>query len=73
MKKIIAILAVTIFVILAAAPALASTYLANTKSRIFHYYDCPTIKHHNAAHFIPYESRQACTDDGYRPCRKCNP
>lgn len=73
MKKIIAILAVTIFVIFTVAPALASTYLANTKSKIFHYYDCPTIKHHNAAHFIPYESSADCINDGYRPCQKCHP
>ena len=73
MKKIIATLAITILIILAAASALASTYLANTKSKIFHVYSCSTIKHHNAAHFIPYESRQDCIDDGYRPCQKCHP
>ena len=73
MKKIILAVALTIFVILAAAPVLASTYLANTKSGIFHYSDCRTIKHPNAAHFVPYESRQACIDDGYRPCLKCEP
>ncbi len=73
MQKIFLAVTLTILLIWAAAPALASTYLANTKSGIFHVYSCSTIKHHNAAHFVPYESRQACVDDGYRPCRKCNP
>lgn len=73
MQKIFLVLTAAILIILAAAPALASTYLANTKSGIFHRYDCSTIKHPNAAHFVPYESRQACIDDGYRPCRKCEP
>ena len=73
MKKIFLMLAVTIFITLVTASALASTYLANTKSGIFHYSDCRTIKYPNAAHFVPYESRQACIDDGYRPCQKCEP
>ena len=73
MQKIFLAVVISILTILAATSALASTYLANTKSKIFHYYNCSTIKHHNAAHFVPYESRQACIDDGYRPCQKCYP
>lgn len=73
MKKIFLTLAVTILIILTAASALASTYLANKKSGIFHYADCPTIKHPNAAHFVPYESSADCINDGYRPCQKCHP
>lgn len=73
MKKIFAAFSVTILIILAASQVLASTYLANTKSGIFHYSNCRTIKHPNAAHFVPYESRQACIDAGYRPCQKCYP
>lgn len=73
MKKILAVLFASVILFLAAAPALASTYLANTKSGKFHYYNCSTIKHHNAAHFVPYESRDACIADGYKPCGRCHP
>lgn len=73
MRKILAALLASVILFLAAAPALASTYLANTKSGKFHLYNCQTIKHPNAAHFVPYESRDACIADGYIPCKKCHP
>ena len=72
MKKIFSVL-IAISLILFAATAMATTYLANTKSGKFHYYDCPTIKYPNAAHFVPYNSREAVVADGYIPCKRCCP
>ena len=73
MKKFVSVFAITILIMLSAAHVLASTYLANTKSGIFHYSSCPTIKHPDAPHFVPYESAQECIDAGYRACQRCHP
>jgi prophage lambdaCh01, nuclease domain protein len=56
-----------------ATPALASDYLANTKSGKFHFADCRTIKHPDAPHFVPYDSRDEAIADGYKPCGVCEP
>ena len=66
-KKIVLFLALIILA-LTISPSLAADYLANTKSGKFHYYNCPTIKHHNAAHFVAYNSRAAVIAAGYVPC-----
>jgi len=56
-----------------ATPALASDYLANTKSGKFHFADCRTIKHPDAPYFVPYDSRDEAIADGYEPCGVCEP
>ena len=71
-KVIVAFLALIAFFVFA-TPTLASTYPANTNSGKFHFSDCRTIKHSNAAHFVPYESRDACIADGFKPCGVCRP
>ena len=71
-KKFVLILT-AIMLVLSISPSLAADYLANTKSGKFHYYNCSTIKHPNAAHFVSYNSREAAIADGYVPCRRCNP
>ncbi len=73
MKKVFVAFLAVIALLLYVTPTLASTYLANTKSGKFHFSDCRTIKHPNAAHFVPYESRDACIADGYMPCGVCRP
>ncbi|MBR1729615.1 MAG: nuclease [Selenomonadaceae bacterium] len=66
------ILAMILFA-LSISPSYAVSYLANAKSGKFHIYNCPTIKHPNAAHFVPYNSRDAAIADGYIPCKRCDP
>ena len=73
MKKVIIVFVAVIALFVFVTPTLASTYPANTKSSKFHFSDCRTIKHPNVAHFVPYESRDACIADGYIPRRVCNP
>ena len=70
-KLALAIMATVAFSI--ATPALASDYLANTKSGKFHFADCRTIKHPDAPHFVPYDSRDEAIADGYKPCGVCEP
>ena len=71
MKTKLIVATIMIMLVLMMSHVLASTYLANTKSGKFHYYDCSTIKYPNAAHFVPYDSREAAIADGYIACQKC--
>lgn len=73
MKAKIMIAVIIAMLVVMMSNALASTYLANTKSGKLHYYNCSTIKYPNAAHFVPYESRDAAVADGYIPCQRCHP
>ena len=73
MLKKIALASLTTVVLTAAVPALATDYLANTKSGKFHYATCRTIKHSDAPHFVHYNSREAAIADGYAPCGVCRP
>lgn len=60
MKKVFVAFLAVITLLVFVTPTLVSTYPANTKSGKFHFSDCLTIKHPNASHFVPYESRDAC-------------
>lgn len=72
MIKKIAITAITtILITLAAAPAMATDYLANPRSMKFHYYGCRTIKH--PENFISIGSRDEAVNAGYSPCGVCKP
>ena len=71
MKKVAAIIAVVLCVLALASTALAAVFLANTKSGKVHYSNCRTIKHPNAAHFVPYDSLDAALADGYVRCGVC--
>ncbi len=73
MQKVFVAFLAVIALLFYVTPTLASMYLANTKSGKFHFSDCRTIKHPNAAHFVSYESRDACIADGYIPCKVCRP
>lgn len=53
------------------SPALASDYLGNPKSMKFHYADCRTIKH--PERFVEFSTREEAIDEGYVPCKVCNP
>lgn len=72
-KKKFILLLIIITLMVSLTHALASTYLANTKSGKFHYSDCSTIKHPNAGHFVTYNSRESAIAAGYIPCKRCNP
>lgn len=73
MLKKIALATIAAVALSAATPALATDYLANTKSGKFHYTTCRTIKHPDAPHFVPYSSREEAIADGYEPCGVCHP
>lgn len=70
-QKPVALVAMLLLIVGVAAHALAAGYLVNTKSGKYHYANCRTIKHPNAAHFVPYNSREEAEADGYTPCGVC--
>lgn len=71
MLKKISIATLISFVFAIATPAIASDYLANPRSMIFHYASCRTIK--KPQNYVQYSSRQEAIEDGYRPCKVCGP
>ncbi|MBQ9479587.1 MAG: nuclease [Selenomonadaceae bacterium] len=72
LKRILSMLTLTA-VILVATPGLAADYLGNTRSMKFHRYSCSTIKHHDAPHFVAFNTRDEAIAAGYVPCKRCNP
>lgn len=72
LRKIFSITALT-SIILFAVPTLAANYVGNTRSMKFHYSDCSTIKHHDAAHFVPFNTRDEAITAGYVACKRCKP
>ena len=72
LPRCLAVVSLSILLLLSAS-ALASSYLGNTQSMKFHYYDCRTIKAPEQAHFIEFESREDAIAAGYKPCGVCRP
>lgn len=60
-------------VFLVAAHGLAANYLGNSKSMKFHRYNCSTIKHPEAPHFVEFNTRDEAIVAGYVACKRCNP
>lgn len=73
MLKKLALATIAAVALSTATPALASDYLANTKSGKFRFANCRTIKHPDAPHLVPYDSRDEAIADGYKPCGVCEP
>ena len=72
-KKFSIIVAIVIAILSVSVSSFASAYLANTKSGKFHVYNCRTIKNHDAWYFVEYESREEAIEDGFVPCKICDP
>lgn len=56
-----------------ASVALASVYVANSNSGIFHYQGCQWEQKMSEYNRVYYNNRAACINDGYRPCKVCRP
>ena len=48
-------------------------YVANKTSDVFHHLDCKSAKKIRGASMIVFESVKNAIDEGYKPCRLCNP
>lgn len=51
----------------------SSTYVGNSNSGIFHYSDCRYVYRMSPNHKVYYDSRSEAINDGYRPCKICQP
>ena len=74
----ILLLAITLIASLAAATigaddALASAYIGNSNSGIFHYSGCRYVYRMSEDHKVYFDSRDDAIDEGYRPCKVCRP
>ena len=70
-KLLLFLLSLTICML--AVPALASDYMGNSHSMKFHYTNCRTIKHANAAYWVHFNTRDEAVAAGYTPCGVCKP
>ena len=52
----------------------AMQYVLNTKSRKFHYPECESVKDIQPGNREDYTgTREALIEDGYSPCKRCEP
>ena len=56
------------------APAYGAKYIANIKTKVFHYASCSSVKRMNEGNKWYYDgSRDDLISQGYKPCSNCNP
>jgi hypothetical protein len=69
------VLLITLILSMTIAPlcVLASTYVANSRTGIFHYQGCEWEQKMWEQNRVYYNDRQECIADGYRPCKVCRP
>lgn len=48
-------------------------YVANKTSDVFHHLDCKSAKKIKGTSMIVFESAKNAIDEGYKPCKLCNP
>lgn len=51
----------------------AAKYCVNKNSGIFHTEDCGSVAKMKEENKAYYKSRDAAVNDGYTPCKRCNP
>ena len=73
LKKRLSLILATVLLILAATPALASDYVGNSKSKKFHYADCRWAGKISPRNIVHFSSRDEAVNQGYVPCKVCQP
>ena len=48
-------------------------YVGSRNSRVFHKYDCSSVKRIKVKNFVGYSSRDEAVKAGKRPCKRCSP
>jgi micrococcal nuclease len=57
----------------AGTPAVASGYIGNRDSKIFHVASCAAAAKMSAKNRVAIKAREDAANGGYRPCKICNP
>ena len=73
MKKFLTALVAIIFVTTAVATVFAANYVGNAKSKKFHVASCTYAKKMSPQNRVDFSSRDEAVDEGYIPCKRCNP
>jgi len=59
------------------APALsgipATPYIGNSNTMKFHYSSCSSVSDMSISNMVPLQTRNQAINDGYIPCKRCNP
>lgn len=71
--KHIVLFIMVLSMLVAPLSAYAETYVANSRSGIFHYQGCQWEQKMREENRVYYEDRNDCIADGYRPCKVCRP
>jgi hypothetical protein len=72
-RRVLIVLTALVLVIAAAANAFASTYVGNAHTHKFHYEWCRYVDRMNDSNKIYFEDREDAIDQGYVPCKVCQP
>lgn len=73
MKNLLVLVLLCLLCFAITAPALASSYLGNSKSLKFHYSDCRAAQKISVANRVNFSSAQEAIDAGYSRCGICKP
>ena len=49
------------------------SYIANRNTKKFHYAGCGSVSDMKEKNKVPYNTREEAVNDGYVPCKRCNP
>ena len=50
-----------------------TAYIGNRNSKVFHRPSCSSVDQMKSSNKVPFSSRDAAVNAGYRPCQRCNP
>ena len=48
-------------------------YIANKNTKKFHMADCPSVKEMKDSNKVPFATKDEALEEGYKPCKRCNP
>ena len=73
-RKRLLLAAFTILMIISVmVPVMAFNYIGNSNTHRFHYPDCSSVDKMNPNHKVYIDSREQAINEGYTPCKRCNP
>ncbi len=50
-----------------------TAYCANKNSKVFHKSECSSVSTIKSENCVYFKTRESCINNGYSPCKKCNP
>ena len=72
-KKIFNVVLLINLILICAICFAQSNYIGNSNTHKFHSAGCYMIDKMNPLHKVPFNNREEAINQGYIPCKKCNP